>query len=254
MKMDIGSTIGGAQTRRGIPLTGRLLFGAVILVLGLLWTAENLGFGEAEAVLRWWPVLLLVYGLVRVLGLDGSRSVVSGTLFILAGGWMVARELGWVQLSIWRLWPVWMIVVGAGLIFRSLRRDQPQAGSSVDSFPRPFAIMGGVTRGIESQDLTGIEATAVMGGVELDLRGAKAREREVVLEVFTMMGGIDVVVPDDWRVVTEATPIMGGVEDKTHAPLDSAATTLVVRGFVVMGGVELKNKRRESPRPDATRG
>jgi predicted membrane protein len=251
MKMDIGSRIGEPQARRSIPLTGRLLFGAVILVLGLLWTAENLGFGEVEAVLRWWPVLLLGYGLVRVLGLDGSRSVVSGTLFILAGGWMVARELGWVHLSIWRLWPVWMIVVGAGLIFRSLRPEQPQAGSSVDSFPRPFAIMGGVTRSIESQDLTGIEATAVMGGVELDLRGAKARDREVVLEVFTMMGGIDLVVPEDWRVVTEATPIMGGIEDKTHAPLDSAATTLIVRGFVVMGGVELKNKRRESSRQDS---
>lgn len=254
MKMDIGSTINSANARRSSPLTGRLLFGAVILTLGLLWTAENLGFGEAEAVLRWWPALLLAYGFVRVTGLDGTRSWVSGTLLMLAGGWMLAREIGWVQLSIWRLWPVWMIVVGAGLIFRSMRPLSPQAGASVDSFPRPFAIMGGVTRSIESQDLTGIEATAVMGGVELDLRGAKAREREVVLEVFTMMGGIDVVVPDDWRVITEATPIMGGVEDKTHAPLDSAATTLFVRGFVVMGGVELKNKRRESSRPDASRG
>jgi len=246
MRVDLVDRMGGTQPRRGSPLTGRLLFGIVILVLGLLWTAENLGLGEAEAVLRWWPALLLAYGLVRLAGLDGTRSWVSGALFTLAGGWMLARELGWVHLSIWRLWPVWMIVVGLGLIFRSVRPGQPQPGADQDTYPRPFAIMGGVTRSIESQALTGIEATAVMGGVELDLRGAKARDREVVMEVFTMMGGIDIVVPDDWRVVTEATPIMGGVEDKTHAPPDGEVTTLIVRGFVVMGGVELKSKRRES--------
>ena len=238
--------MGGPPRPPGVPFTGKLLFGAVILVLGLLWTAENLGLVEAEAVLRWWPVLLVAYGLVRLAGLDGNRGWVSGTLFALAGAWMLAREVGIVHVSIWRLWPVFMIVMGGALIFRSIRPPVPQVGSDLDSFPRPFAIMGGVTRSIDSQELTAIEATAVMGGVELDLTGARARDREVVLEVFTCMGGIDLVIPEDWRVVTEATPIMGGVEDKTRVSHEGPTTTLIVRGFVVMGGVELKNAKHRA--------
>src|SRR5512134_3016834 len=45
----MGTSTGGTQGRRGVPFTGRLLFGAIILTLGLLWTAENLGLVEAEA-------------------------------------------------------------------------------------------------------------------------------------------------------------------------------------------------------------
>jgi len=51
-------------------------------------------------------------------------------------------------------------------------------------------------------------------------------------------------VPDGWTVVIEAVPFMGGVDDKTRPPkaaVDGAAPTLVVRGFVMMGGVEIKN-------------
>lgn len=246
MKIDVVSNLGGPQRPGRVPFTGRLLFGAIVLVLGLLWTAENLGLVEVEAVLRWWPALLVGYGFVRITGLDGNRGWVSGILFMLAGGWMLMREMGIVHVSIWKLWPVFMIVMGAALIFRSMRPQVPQAGSDSDTFPRPFAIMGGVTRNIESQELTAIEATAVMGGVELDLTGARARDREVVLEAFTCMGGIDLVVPEDWRVVTEATPIMGGIEDKTRVSPEAATTTLFVRGFVVMGGVEIKNPRHRS--------
>ena len=38
---------------------------------------------------------------------------------------------------------------------------------------------------------------------------------------------------------------MGGVEDKSRLAVPEAATTLVVRGFVIMGGVEIRNKRRK---------
>jgi hypothetical protein len=102
-------------------------------------------------------------------------------------------------------------------------------------------------RTIESQSLVGLEATAVMGGVEADLRGARARGSEVVAEVFAMWGGIELIVPEDWRVVSEVVPVMGGVEDKTHLAEGGDTTTLVVRGLVVMGGLEIKNKKGESP-------
>ncbi|MEQ1834127.1 MAG: DUF5668 domain-containing protein [Candidatus Eisenbacteria bacterium] len=247
LKERIESRFGGAdEARRGrLRFTGRLLFGIVLVTLGLLWTLENLGIAEADVVLRWWPALLVAYGFVRFTGLDGTKRVVSGVLFMLAGGWMLARELGYVHVSIFRLWPVFMIIVGASLVWRSVRGPRPEEDTDRESYPRPFAFMGGVSRTIESQDLAGMEVSAVMGGVELDLRGSKPRGREVVVETFAWWGGIEIVVPDDWHVVTEVSPIMGGVEDSTRRITDGDGPTLVVRGLVVMAGIEIRNAKRD---------
>jgi hypothetical protein len=41
-------------------------------------------------------------------------------------------------------------------------------------------------------------------------------------------------------VVLEGTPIMGGFEEKTVPP-SSVAKRLIVRGYVIMGGLEVRN-------------
>ena len=245
MSADRFDPLGDRGTARGIPFSGRLVFGAVLLTLGVLWTLDNLSILDADSILRWWPALLACFGILRILGVMGPRSIVSGTLFFVVGMWMLLRELDVVHVSIFRLWPVFLIILGAVLVWRSMRGEPEPGGADRDSHPRPFAIMGGVVRSIESQELTAIEATAVMGGVELDLRGAKSRDREVIVEAFAWWGGIELFVPDDWRVVNEISPIMGGVEDKSHLAVPEPVTTLVVRGFAIMGGVEIRNKRRK---------
>jgi len=242
---DPGLPRGVVLERRGMRLTGRLLFGLVLVTLGLMWTLENLGIPGIDEALRWWPALLVAYGLMRITGLDGTRRVVSGVLFTLIGGWMLARELGLVHISIFRLWPMWMILVGGSLVWRSMRGPgfDPD-GADRSAYPRPFAFMGGNARKVESQEFVGLEATAVMGGVEADLTGTRPRGREVVAEVFAWWGGIELIVPENWHVVSEVTPIMGGVEDATRFAGGEAATTLVVRGLVIMGGVEIRNTKR----------
>ena len=243
MTFDPGHPASPSAAKAVIPFSGRLLFGAVLLTLGVLWTLDNLGLMDADSVLRWWPVFLAWFGVMRIFGILGPRSVVSGTIFLIVGLWMLLRELGVVHVSIFKLWPLFLIFIGAALVWRSSRRTSDETSDDRAAFPRPFAMMGGVVRNIESQELVGIEATAVMGGVELDLRNARAKGREVVVETFTWWGGIELYVPEDWQVVNEVSPVMGAVEDKTH--YDGQGTTrLVVRGLVVMGGVELMNRKK----------
>ena len=241
---DPGLPRGVMIERRGMRFTGRLLFGMLLVSVGLLWTLDNLGIAEVDLILTWWPILLVAYGFVRVTGLDGIRRVVSGSLFMIAGAWLLARELGIVHVSIFRLWPVFMIVVGASLVWRSIRGPGLSRDAADGSaYPRPFAFMGGIESRIESNQLVGLEATAVMGGIEADLTGATPRDKVVVAEVFAFWGGIELIVPEDWRVTSEVAPIMGGVEDSTRFAGGDAPTTLVVRGLVVMGGVEIRNTK-----------
>jgi hypothetical protein len=63
---------------------------------------------------------------------------------------------------------------------------------------------------------------------------------EAVINVFAFWGGVTIKVPPDWTVILHGTPIMGGFEEKTATPPDDSKR-LIVRGYAIMGGVEVKN-------------
>jgi hypothetical protein len=78
-----------------------------------------------------------------------------------------------------------------------------------------------------------------MGGIEADLRPASTAGGTAVIEVFVLMGGIEITVPPDWAVVNRAVVVMGGVNDRSTGT-QGATHTLEIHGVVLMGGVEIK--------------
>jgi hypothetical protein len=117
------------------------------------------------------------------------------------------------------------------------QNEQVQNGS--DSFS-DVAIMSGVKRANLSKDFRGGEATAVMGGIELDLRNATMDRPEAVLDVSTVMGGVRIRVPDTWTVVSRVNSVMGGYKDNTRHP-ENDDHRLVLKGTVLMGGLQVSN-------------
>jgi predicted membrane protein len=100
--------------------------------------------------------------------------------------------------------------------------------------------MSGVKRNIFSAGFRRANLTAVMGGVEIDLRQSAASGGESVIDVFAIWGGIQIRVPADWQVVSEVVPIMGGVDDRS-GHVQPSRHRLVLKGMVLMGGVEVKS-------------
>jgi hypothetical protein len=229
------------QSRGG----GRLAVGLVLLTLGFLWTLDNFNVLDASEVLRWWPAILIVVGALRLVSPGKMHKTFSGLLLLAAGTLLVLREANVIRLRFWDLWPVFLMLIGASVVLRSIRGHDSSAanpdGPDSSSWLNVFSIMGAVARKGVATDFRGGEVTAVMAGAEIDLRGARSTNGRVEVDVFTWWGGIDIMVPEDWEVVSEVTPIMGAFEDKTHLSKASPTTRLIVRGLVVMGGVEVKN-------------
>ena len=230
---------------RANPLSGRLIIGVALVALGGLWTLDNLGLANAGAVLRWWPILLLLVGLMKLTGFAMEKQAPLGGFLTIIGSLLLLGELDFVHIGFGIIWPLFFIFMGVMIVTRAIRGpgDAPAPGTAdEDDYVRSFALMGGVERNNQSQSFRGGELTAVMGGVQLDLDGAKPAGGRAVIDVFAMWGGIEIGVPDDWRVELETSPVMGGVENSAKlAPDVEPVGTLVVRGLVVMGGVEVKN-------------
>src|SRR5262249_43027893 len=106
-----------------------------------------------------------------------------------------------------------------------------------------FAFMGGGDRVVRSQDFRGGEVTAILGGFGIDLRGAGIAGDSATINIFTLFGGVDVKVPEEWNVAGPGSPIPRGVTDsaKSFRQGDASAKTLVIKGVAIMGGVEVKN-------------
>ena len=65
-------------------------------------------------------------------------------------------------------------------------------------------------------------------------------QQDATLNVFTMWGGISIRVPQDWTVMSQGVPLLGGIDDKTVPPA-MPGKRLVIQGYAIMGGVEIKN-------------
>jgi len=247
----------GSRRFVGVAVHGRrggVVFGLLIITLGVLFTLDNLGLAQAGQVLRWWPLVALLYGLARLFGLYCCQNTTVGLIFTLGGGLLLLHELNVLALDPWDLWPVVLVAIGASMVSRAFRRSRGgdrESKSDVPHVPGPradddsstfsvFAVWGG-TRRVVSGDFRRGEATAIMGGHEIDLRAARMIGPTATLEVFAWWGSIDLVVPQNWRVAVEAVPFMGSVDDTSWASAGEAAGTLIIRGPVVMSALTIKN-------------
>jgi len=236
--------------------TTRLVFGLLLVALGILWTLDNLQLIDASQLTRFWPAVLVLYGIARMLGASGRRAVFSGTLFISAGVWLLLHELGLVPWSLLQIWPVLLVVLGIGIILRTSRQRTPPMHDQDDASPHPrmSVVLGGAHRRVHTQGLVGAEVTAVLGNAQLDLREARTTERSVVVDVVAVCGGVEILVPRGWKVSCEIVPVMGAVEDQTLPVEGDAAVVLVVRGALVMGGCELRSEPDDRHRRHARHG
>ena len=230
--------------------TGGIVVGAFIVAIGLLILLDNLGIIRVHDVWRYWPVLLIVFGVSRLLECRTPAGYIWGGVLTLVGALLLLNNLDMVVFDINVFWPVILIIVGLGMLLRSLERKRYLATSTAagpvetSSSTSAFAVFGGSKRRVNTPDFRGGEAVAVFGGVEFDMRGAGMTVDQAVIDVNVVCGGLEVRVPENWTIVNKAITIFGGVEDKTmHTSTDPNAKSpiLVITGSVIFGGISLRN-------------
>jgi hypothetical protein len=101
------------------------------------------------------------------------------------------------------------------------------------------AIVGGVDRASTASALRRGRVVAAVGGVNLDLRGATLDPAGADLRVEAYVGGVQVSVPNTWRVPVQWEAAMGGVEANVPKPddLPEDAPTLRIDAIARVGGV-----------------
>lgn len=218
---------------------GSLIFGSLLVLFGAVLLLDNLDLVDADDVLQFWPVVLVVFGALQIARRSDTGGKTLGMIIGIVGLWILLNNLDIISLSLFALWPLLLIGLGILLLVRSSKSDLPASTDSGDAL-NAFAMLGGARRVSSSSDFKGGKLTAILGGCEIDLRQADMKGDSAVIDVFAFAGGIEIAVPAGWAVESTVTPILGGVDDKTARP-PGGGKKVVVTGSVVLGGVEFKN-------------
>ncbi len=225
-------------------MPNQVIIGLGVIGLGLLFLLDNLNIIDRRQVVQFWPLLFVIVGVVKLTLANNPNERMMFALIALFGAILTLNRMGFGIFTIGTFWPVLLIVGGGLVVYRALhgRREigfSPKMSADSDSFVNITAVLGGVDRRITTPALVGGEITAFMGGCVLDLRGSSI-EGEAVINVFALMGGITLKCPTDWTIVLEGIPILGGFDERTMTPPDNSKR-LIIRGYGIMGGVEVRN-------------
>lgn len=232
-----------------------LVWGAIIVLIGIALLFEHLGVNGFDRIYRFWPTILVLFGIMNIVT-DANRGF--GILLTGAGVVLQLNELGYLHLTFAELWPLAIIAVGLLVMWGSLEtrgflqskakavRDFQEKLAGVPGGPQTVtavAVFGGCERRISVRNFLGGKATAIFGGIQLDFHDADI-ETEAVLEINCIFGGVELRIPENWTVHSRNLPLFGGYEDKTRQPATpdpSRQKTLIVTGMVIFGGIEIKN-------------
>ncbi len=236
-----------------------ILIGLAVIFAGVALLLENIGHGLGFSIWRYWPLLIILVGLSKILQPRQYRHPYAG-LFLVGLGTLLQLDqlkvLG--DFKIWNLWPVLVIFAGFSIIkgafFHPCKEDGTAGrkkhthafslfGSPTDmssAFIDVNVILGGGEYKFASKQSKGGKLSAILGGGEIDLRDSDMEGNEMVLDILIICGGLEIRVPVEWEVVCNASPILGGVENKTST-LKAGKKRIIIKGTIIMGGLEIKN-------------
>lgn len=224
--------------------------GLVIIVMGLIFLASNLGYITKDFyryIFSWYGWTLYVGPIL----LFKKESRVLGAIFFILGLVFLASDLGLIlDLNISHLWPLIIVGVGINFIYKALYSGAAPAGQTIVADSGEFLndnhVFGGGEFNVQSQNFKGGKVFAMFGGGNYNLTQAKLSSGDNVLKVNCLFGGASFVVPSDWDVQVSMTSIFGGFADnrKVLSPTGNGGSpdkTLYITGSAIFGGGEVKS-------------
>jgi hypothetical protein len=118
------------------------IVGVLILLVGVVLLLDQIGFVAANEVFKFWPLILIYFGVNRVTRNRGTVGWFWGGFLILLGISFQLQELGLSHIRIEVIWPVFLICAGILLIVnrygnRSRWDVPPTPGPPADFPPAP---------------------------------------------------------------------------------------------------------------------
>jgi hypothetical protein len=100
----------------------RILFGSLLIVLGLVFIMRNVGLIEHVPLARFWPVILMLIGIGRLLQAENGKERWDGVWLLVLGMWFQCVTLHVFDMTYRNSWPLLLILGGIHMSGKALMR------------------------------------------------------------------------------------------------------------------------------------
>src|SRR5687768_4586740 len=170
MSFDRGMNAADNLAQRGSspPARSNIVFGLVLVGIGMIFLLHNLDVHYFDRFWRLWPVALLAIGLAKAFSGRADERTFGWIMTFLGLIFLFRFTFGW-DVHMWQFWPGILIIVGISIVMRAIQGPKPpRVANDSSSVLRERALVGGIARKNASQSFQGGELSAVMGGCEVD--------------------------------------------------------------------------------------
>ncbi len=231
---------------RGHSGTHGIFFGAIVVAIGCLLLLDNMGIVRFHDIWQYWPVLMIAFGISRIVDSRSPSGWVWGGMMCLIGAFLLLDTLDIIVFNFSVVWPLILIAFGISVLVRATERKGFSGTGPFPSSPivGTHAVFSENKTSSDAKDFQGGQATAVFGAARFDLRNASMTVDEARIDANVVFGEVEVRVPENWTVINRASVLFAGVNDKTNHPrIDPNVKTprLIITGSVVFGAIKLRN-------------
>ncbi len=229
----------------------RIAVGSILILIGMLFFLKTLGivFFNVFHVVFSFPFIVFAIGLIILVN---SRRKLFGIFLTIIGGLMLLpRILPSVTIDSNVIFAVFIIGLGLSIILKKRDREffnhRFQNEQINTDYIDDVSIFSGGHKAIITDNFRGGNITAIFGGSKIDMTNCKLAEGNNILDVVTIFGGTNIIVPKDWNININVMPIFGGFSSKVRKdptePIDMSRT-LTIKGVSIFGGGEIKTSSR----------
>lgn len=221
-----------------------ILWGLLLIAVGVIWGLNACGITQIDIFFDgWWTLIIIV---PCVIGFFTEHDRTGNLTGVIIGVILLMTCQGWFDWDLlWKLLvPFILVVIGLKLIFKDrfdrkakeVAEKMRKKGSAMKEYCATFS---GQKLNFAGEKFEGADLTAVFGGIDCDLRQAIIEE-DVIINICSVFGGVDVFLPSNVNVKVSSTCIFGGISDKRAVKTTNNDVTVYINATCMFGGADIK--------------
>lgn len=223
---------------------GNIIWGVVILAIGIIWGLNALGITNINIFFNgWWTLFIIIPSLIC---LFTKESKMWSFIWLVIGIVLLLCCQGILTFSLISklIIPFILVVIGVSLIFKGsidkrLKERIKTLNENKEKQVEYCATFGGEEAKYDGEEFKGANIDAIFGSVDLDLKNATITKDQII-NANAIFGGIDIIVPPNVNVKVKSTPIFGGTSNKIKTTYNENLPTIYINSLAMFGGVEIK--------------
>jgi len=220
---------------------GNIIWGILLIAIGIIIGLNSLGIADINIFFDgWWTLFIIIPSLIDII----KAPTKTGNYLWLALGVVLllcAQEILSFKTVGKLIFPAILVCIGLSILLKDkvgTKVKEKIKSLNEDDLEEYYATFSGQEINPKGEEFKGASLNAVFGGIDLNLTEAQI-QKDTLINVTSVFGGIDIKVPSNVNVKVQSTSIFGGVDNNVKK-YNESLPTIYVKAFCLFGGADIK--------------